>query len=120
MSASLSRRSLLLQGTASAAGAAGTVLPHSTLAAPATLPVFRLVARDSCSACRACHLHAENKLFASVKAADAHRAHPGCNCGIAKADQLPRRAWIALFGSVKSPDHHVLDRRHDEVARLLV
>ncbi|MEA2526204.1 MAG: hypothetical protein QOF73_3431 [Thermomicrobiales bacterium] len=115
----ISRRILVLRGSASAAGFAGALLARGAFAAPATLPAFRLVACDRCAACQACRRHAENKLFASVKAADANRAHPGCNCGIAKASPLPRRTWLALFGPPDRPRRLVVDRRRAEVARLL-
>lgn len=119
MLSSLTRRALVLRGGASTAGVAGSLIARDTLAAPATQPVFRLVACDSCAACQACVRHAENKLFASVKAADANRAHAGCNCGIANDTPLPRRTWIRLFGPVKHPDRLVVDRRNAEVAELL-
>jgi hypothetical protein len=115
----MSRRSLVLRGGASAGGFGGALLARGAFATPATLPVFRLVACDSCAACNACRLHAENKRFASVKAADANRAHEGCNCGIANDTPLPRRTWIALFGPANKPHRLVVDQRRPEVAHLL-
>lgn len=39
-------------------------------------------AEGSCATCAACQRHAEHKVFASLEAAEARRAHPGCRCAI--------------------------------------
>jgi hypothetical protein len=115
----VSRRSFVLRVIASAGALGSALLTRGAFAAPATLPVFRLVACDGCAACNACRRHAEYKRFASVKAADANRAHAGCNCGIAGDTPLPRHTWTALFGPTTRPHRLVVDRRRPEVAHLL-
>lgn len=71
-----------------ALGLAATAIPRSASALSArkkphktTKVVYRLSThgRHNCNACKA---HGANKYFRSRKAADQHRAHPGCNCKI--------------------------------------
>jgi hypothetical protein len=73
-----------------------------------TVPIFKLGSQAPihtcapgagvCTACNACTSHAANKIFASADAANAHRAHPGCRCGVYQAAELPEDTWLALFG----------------------
>jgi hypothetical protein len=46
--------------------------------------------------CTACHLHAQNKYFASAEAANALRAHRGCDCAII-AEQIPMGTYQKMF-----------------------
>ena len=44
---------------------------------------FQLSTRRQSHACKACQAHAHNRVYATRAAAEANRAHPGCNCQIA-------------------------------------
>jgi hypothetical protein len=44
--------------------------------------VFRLSTRGPKAPCAACRAHAAHRHFATAEAADAGRAHPGCDCTI--------------------------------------
>ena len=50
-----------------------------------------------CHACIACHRHAENKRFASRRAADRGRAHKHCNCKI-KSKSVSDQEFKRMFG----------------------
>ncbi len=65
---------------------------------------FKLSRRKQAS-CRACANHARNKVFDTQAAADANRAHPGCNCRI-KVVRIPRDEAAGFFA-----DGPVYDRR---------
>ena len=65
---------------------------------------------SSCHACRACHRHARNKLFATEKAAMNRRAHPHCNCKVI-VRYLPKDTWIKLFGRPMDLKRKSVDKR---------
>jgi hypothetical protein len=76
---------------------------------------------DACHGCKACKRHAENKLFATEKAAKRarHRAHPGCRCGVKRGRKLSRRKWRKLFHPEDDEKHVVVDKRDPRVRRIL-
>lgn len=76
---------------------------------------------DACHGCKACKAHAENKLFATEKAAKRarHRAHPGCRCGVRRGRKLSRRKWRRLFNPEGDEKHVVVDKRDPRVRRIL-
>jgi len=47
-----------------------------------TMYAFYPMENGKLAACGACASHAENKRFATREAAEANRAHPGCNCAM--------------------------------------
>jgi len=63
-----------------------------------------------CHGCVACHSHAENKLFASIAAAESGRAHLGCKCLI-RSEQVTQQDFDALFGA--AVERVSFDRRRD-------
>ena len=73
----------------------------------------------ACHACNACHHHADNKLFASMLAANTNRAHVGCKCLVVEGGELPVDTWEALFGEQGNLDRIHVDRRWDWVADIL-
>jgi hypothetical protein len=73
----------------------------------------------SCSACRACTGHAENKLFASARSADVGRAHPGCGCAVVRAGSVSTATWRGLFLHSDGSRRAHVDRRTARVRRLL-
>jgi hypothetical protein len=73
----------------------------------------------SCHACNACHLHGDNKIFASEVAADANRAHLHCKCLVVEGGELPLDIWIALFGDPHALEREHVDRRWDWVMAIL-
>jgi hypothetical protein len=122
----LTRRGFLTRSLAGAAALAAGLPLRGTFAARKPLKVYMLDPRSdktcgSCSSCRACVAHGANKLFASKEAADAHRAHPNCNCAIRLAGALPTSVWVPLFGlnTGDNAANGVVDRRHAHVALLL-
>jgi hypothetical protein len=112
----LDRRAVL--GGIGALGVLALGFPH--LAAAATqVPVWRLDAvhrpgpgsyAADCTGCRACRLHARNKVFATRKAAEAGRAHVGCGCRVVRTS-LPEARYVRLFGPVGKRERDVVDRR---------
>ena len=75
-----------------------------------------------CHACKACHRHARNKVFATRKAAEnpKKRAHPHCKCKVVRAGKLKNEIYVELFGgSLDDPKHKVVDRRKRRVRRIL-
>ena len=78
-------------------------------------------ATHSCAACKACHKHARNKLYASREAAakDRLRAHPGCRCGVKRGRKLPKDKWHDLFRPKHGKHHEVVDKRDHRVHRIL-
>ncbi len=78
-------------------------------------------ATHSCAACKACHKHARNKLYASREAAakDRLRAHPGCRCGVKRGRKLPKDKWHDLFRPKHGKHHEVVDKRDHRVQRIL-
>lgn len=130
-----SRRSFLTRAGAIAGAIAatgvGSVSPATAQRKKrkAKLPVYQLVAKEphyhcapgdsSCRGCRACRRHAKNKLFASAEAANTHRAHVGCRCGIVEARKLPRRKWRRLFGPPSDPTRVSVDLRDKKVRQKL-
>ncbi len=72
-----------------------------------------------CHACNACHLHGENKLFATSAAADANRAHLHCKCVVVEGGELPEDIWVTLFGEPEAIDREHVDRRWDWVEEAL-
>lgn len=75
---------------ASRTNTTGTTAATSTTAASTTSSgpavrdaiVFRLSTRGQKAPCAACRAHAAHRHFATAEAADAGRAHPGCDCAI--------------------------------------
>jgi hypothetical protein len=86
-------------GGAAVAKPYGHVRPH-----PGRVLVYRLSThqRRSCGACKA---HGANRFYQTRTAADADRAHPGCNCSIVK-HPLPRGRVVQMFR-----EGDVFDRR---------
>jgi hypothetical protein len=120
------RRGFLARSLAGAAALVAGLPLRGTFAARKRLKVYVLDPLGgkncgSCSSCNACKAHGANKLFASKEAADAHRAHPYCNCAIREAGFLPTIVWFSLFGLTRGDDatSGVVDRRHAHVAALL-
>ncbi len=124
MQRSFNRRDFLRRGAA--------ILGGLTLSA--SLPIAALAESDpSIEAARrwyalvptrehadnACRLHAANKLFADPKAADQHRAHPGCKCQVVVGGELPEHVWSGLFGDHRRVARAQVDRRWNWVAKTL-
>jgi len=61
-------------------------------------------------ACNACKKHALNKIFSSREAADASRAHPGCNCRIVE-ENISWRNYAGAFGPSSKGGAKVYDKR---------
>jgi hypothetical protein len=112
------RQFLIASGTA--AGGVGIALRSRPAGAAKerTLTLYRLTTTypDSglpcggCHACRACQLHAANKLFSSEVAAEAGRAHPNCDCAILETE-VSYTTWVRLFGNPKKPHTSSRDLR---------
>ena len=130
-----SRRSFLARaGTAAGALAVVLGLPGTAMAGHRRKRVYRLApegqhyhcsssqqATHRCEACKACHKHARNKLFASREAAakDHLRAHPGCRCGVKRGRKLPKDTWHDLFRPKHGKHLQVVDKRDRRVRRIL-
>lgn len=108
-----------------AAGALGLVAlaldPGSAGAAEPTVETFALdplggddKCAPNCASCAACVSHAANKLFPTKEAADAGRAHKGCNCAIVTGQALTEGTYKQLFAT-----RQTADRRHSDVAATL-
>lgn len=97
---------------AAAAGIAGVAAPNA-FGLPPDSTVYLL---DPCAgrseggrcSCHACELHAANKIFSTVEAADAGRAHVHCDCGIVTR-QVPPGVKQALS---RHSTAGAADRRH--------
>jgi hypothetical protein len=57
------------------------------------VPRGKLARRNVC--CNACHLHSQNRFYASAEAANADRAHKGCDCAI-----TVERITLAQFNKI--------------------
>jgi hypothetical protein len=89
---------------ASEASAAGT-LPLVGLPGAQFVNVYRLApvprgqkARRSIC-CNACHLHSQNRFYATPEAADQDRPHIGCNCAIV-VERISPALFDKMFPSV--------------------
>ncbi len=94
-------RRRLLQWLGVGAAAATMVAPRAVEAKSRPHPtsgvlVFRLTTRRH-HACHACRRHHRFTVFRTHALADAHRAHPGCNCPIVR-QRLRRHDFLRLFG----------------------
>ena len=78
-------------------------------------PTAAHAAGGDCHACKACHKHAANKLFATADSANLHRAHTGCHCTVVVGGSLPEDVWTQLFGPVDQLTRDSVDRRWDWV-----
>lgn len=74
---------------------------------------------DDCHACNACHKHAKNKLFATRRAADRHRAHKGCKCKVVTGGKLEVSIWAELFNGLDNPKRRTVDRRKKGIKKIL-
>ncbi len=102
MSAELepTRRSLLrLAGAAGAFATAVLAVPSAAMARPkpkaSGFVVYRMSVRGT-SSCKACKRHHARFAYLTHALADAHRAHPGCNCPI-RTQKIRRRTFRRLF-----------------------
>ena len=110
----ISRRAMLVRGATML-----TALYFTGRADAATAGVsYRLKIGPHC-ACRACHHHAANRLFATHVAADRGRAHPGCRCTIVRSHAVRPLQWQALFGHQRKLRHLTADRRWASTKRAL-
>lgn len=76
-----------------------------------TMYAFYPIENGKLAACMACYSHAENKRFASREAAEANRAHPGCNCAML-AIQVSANVFDRMFGgSGDAVERTVYDKR---------
>jgi hypothetical protein len=71
--------------------------------------VYRFTTRRHRS-CRACQRHHRFTLFRTHALADAHRAHPGCNCPIIR-HKLPAGQYRRLFGRRGAAPSGIVDLR---------
>lgn len=110
----ISRRAVLVRG---AMMFTGLYFVGSAEAATAGVS-YRLKAGPHCS-CKACHHHADNRLFATRAAADHGRAHPGCRCTIVRSRAVNATEWRALFGHQRKLRHTHVDRRWASTKRAL-
>ena len=128
----VSRRGFLGWAGATSAAAAASGLGFAAPAAAKRrkrLRVFKLDAEGrgydcgagggDCRGCRACRKHAKYKLFPSEKAANDHRAHVGCHCGVVGAGKLRRKTWKKLFGAPRNRKHDQVDLRDPKVKQIL-
>ena len=60
--------------------------------------------------CNACKQHALNKIFSSREAADASKAHPGCNCRIVE-EKINWRNYVVAFRPNSKGGTKVYDKR---------
>ena len=117
-----SRRTFLVRSGTVITGIATGLWRHDVFAAPAALPIYGLdTCGGGCEACRACHKHADNKIFASEDAAKAseNRAHPYCNCDVLPTGTLPYKTWVTLFGPPRQLKRSHVDRRWPWVNAIL-
>jgi hypothetical protein len=76
----LAPAALVAAGSASAA--TNPILAAQQVTVFRLSPVPRGVKARRNVCCNACHLHSQNKYFATREAANLNRAHRGCNCAI--------------------------------------
>lgn len=116
MARALTRRDVI--GAAAATLVLAALKPTSVEAASADTfaldPSGGAGCTTNCSSCRACQLHAANKLFHTEAAADIGRAHIGCDCTVAVGQSLSQGTIDLLFQSAE-----VADRRFAATATLL-
>ncbi|CAN5579706.1 hypothetical protein BH10ACT2_BH10ACT2_25630 [soil metagenome] len=119
----LTRRALMVRGAASAAAVVMTPLlvGSGTASAETTIDTFALdptqgnsCGGSSCASCQACLSHAANKLFRTSAAADAGRAHPGCNCTVVTGQPLTQATVTNMFAQ-----SDMADRRYTQTAQVL-
>jgi hypothetical protein len=60
--------------------------------------------------CKACKRHHRYMLFRTHALADAHRAHPGCNCPIVR-HKVPAKQYRRLFGRRGAAPTGIVDLR---------
>ncbi len=114
------RRAFLARGAALAGAMVAALVPIGVMAAPRSRAYYRLNSDVASEAgCKACRLHAQNKLFASAQAADLQRAHPYCKCEVVLGEALPFGTWTALFGAPNSLARAAVDRRWADVTAAL-
>ena len=100
------------------AGAAGATIAAPTVAFATPkhkqkgVVVYRLSTRGT-SRCKACTRHHGRFAFLTHAIANAHRAHPGCNCPIT-TQRLPPKTFKRLFAKNASG---VADLTTDSAAR---
>jgi len=67
--------------------------------------------RGVITTCNACLSHAQHKRFATAAAAEANRAHHGCNCAILETSESVKN-FVKMFGGTgRSVDRLVYDSR---------
>ena len=114
----LSRRAFAKYIAASVA--AGTALAQAAPSLAQTQPAaddtrkiysFYPLENGVLTPCKSCLSHAQHKRFATLEAADANRAHPGCNCSILEMTE-PAETYDQLFGGTgDAVDRLVYDLR---------
>jgi hypothetical protein len=118
----MTRRALLAAGGGALAGmAVGGVLIGDIAVAADTVQTYALdptiggtCLAPGCSVCNACLAHAANKIFETIAAAEASRAHPGCLCTVVPGLTVAQTIADQLFTA--GP---VVDRRWAAVGALL-
>lgn len=114
MQAPITRRAALI---AVSSAAAVLTWEHTALAADAVQvyildPNAGASCTVDCASCRACQLHAANKLFRA--GSDLVRAHPGCRCQLTAGPAFPSALHQQLFAA-----SGMIDRRTPAIAALL-
>jgi hypothetical protein len=126
MQHSVSRRAFV--GTVLGAGALAVPFARSAGAGTGATTLYQLRAnwgagnpncvpnrgQSDCGGCYACVNHARNKVFATVAAADAGRAHPRCKCVVAALFAVDPATYNQLFRNGPS-----VDRRTPGINELL-
>lgn len=91
---------------------------HSPLPGSLTFTVYSFypMERGGLTKCRACLSHAEHKRFATREAAEANRAHAGCDCGLLMT-AVSEEDYLRMFGgSAGAPDREIFDLRWQDGA----
>jgi len=87
--------------------------PEHGMAPPGTACPIPHEGPPTCHGCKACHAHAENKLFSSAAAVSL--AHLNCKC-LVDSMAVTEREYVLFFGPVAGPLHRdQFDRRTDQV-----
>lgn len=114
---SLTRRAVV----AGAAASVGGLLLAPAVDAAGNVPTYALdptiggtCVSPGCSVCNACLAHGANKLFATLAAAEAGRAHPGCRCTAVTGISVTQTVFDQLFAAGT-----VADRRTPSIGALL-